>query len=393
MVFLLVLLQIVNVNPEIDHKIAQHDTGNVIMKVTSRCCIGDTVPPSSGNIINGFKYPKTGQNLLFFGGFALGNSITYVADGHYAPGSQVSRDFRTVDSLVRVFRHNAQEWECTYNDSGHPTPKSLRVKQYSICSPNVLYDDGVIMEFTIENEGVSAVNDLYAGLLFDFDWPSNLTGCGSDTIRRCVWMRGNTTDNPTIGVKILDPQSWANLSCIDHDTFVYPWTGEPDSIKYKFLAGIIKKFASTSYKDWSLIASVGPFSLEPAQEYSFAFAVLGGASLVNFYDNADSMQSYYNQISGISENSVPKLEQPKIKLTTLNPVKENAKVNLQISEKCAITLNLYDALGRYLNTIWQGNGPCQENLIFNTQDLPSGLYFIRLTTESATKTTKLIINK
>ena len=393
MVFLLVLLQIVTVNPEIDQVIAQHDTGNVIMKVTARGCIGDTVTPASGNIINGFKYPKTGQNWLYFGGFMIGNSINYVADGHYAPGGVVSRDFQVVDSLERVFNHNAQEWECRYNDGGHPTPKNLRVKQYSIATPNVLYDDGVIMEFTVENEGASAVNDLYAGLIFDFDMGANLTRCGNDTIRRCVWMRQNTTANPTIGVKILAPQSWTNLSCVDHDTFVYPGQGSPDSIKYKFLAGIIKKYTTTVDKDYSIMASIGPFSLEPAQEYSFAFAILGGDSLSPFLANADSLQSYYNQIIGISENSSPKLEQPKIRLTTLNPVKENARVNLQISEKGAITLNLYDALGRYLNTIWKGNGPCNENLIFNTQDLPSGLYFIRLTTESATKTTKLIINK
>lgn len=393
MVFLLVLLQLVNFNPDLGQIIALHDTGNVKMKVTARGCIGDTVTPTSGTIVNGFKYPKTGTDWLYFGGFMIGNSITYVADGHYAPGGQTSRDFNVVDSLDRVFHHGAQEWECRYNDGGHPTPQNLRVKQYSIGTPNTLYDDGVIMEFTVENEGASPVNDLYAGLIFDFDMGANLTRCGSDTISRCVWMRQNTTPNPTIGVKILSPQSWSNLSCVDHDTWVYPLQGTHDSIKYKFLAGIITKSSSNRDDDWSVLASIGPFSLEPAQEYSFAFAVLGGESLPPFLANAESLQSYYNSIQGISENSLPNVNSSMLKLSTLNPIKDNGLVKLQVAEKGKVVLNLYDALGRYVSTLWKGTGPCDENITFNTKNLSSGLYFLRLNTEKATKTLKLIINQ
>jgi len=393
MVFLLVLLQVVNFNPELGTVIAQHDTGNVIMKVTARGCIGDTVTPASGNIVNGFKYPSTGSNWLYFGGFAIGNSITYVADGHYAPGGITSRDFQVVDSLNRVFRHGAQEWECVYNDSGDPTPQSIKITQYSIGSPDPLYDDGVIMHFTATNMGTSPVNALYAGLFFDFDMGANLTRCGNDTIGRSVWMRQNTTDNPTIGLKILSPESWKNLSCVDHDTWVYPLQGTPDSIKYKFLAGIITKYASNRDDDWSIMGSIGPFSLAPAEEYTFAFAILGGTSLTDFIANGESLQSYYNQISDISENSLPKVNPPSLKLSTLNPVKENGLVKLQVSEKGKVVLNLYDALGRYTNTIWTGNGPCDENIVFNTKNLSSGLYFLRLNTENATKTLKLIVNR
>jgi hypothetical protein len=394
MVFLLVLLQLVNFNPELGTVIAQHDTGNLIMKVTARGCIGDTVTPTSGNIINGFKYPRTGSNWLYFGGFAIGNSFTYVADGHYAPGGVVSRDFKVVDSLNRVFLHGGQEWQCAYNDSGDPIPQSIKITQYSIGSPNPLYDDGVIMQFTATNMGTSPVNDLYAGLFFDFDMGTATTNrCGNDTIGRSMWMRQNTTDNPTIGVKILAPQSWANLSCIDHDSFVYPLQGSPDSIKYKFLAGIIRKYTSNRDYDWSIMASIGPFSLAPVEEYSFAFGLLGGASLADFNANGESLQSYYNQIQGISENSLPKVNLPMLKLSTLNPVKDKGLVKLQVSEKGKVVLNLYDALGRYVNTLWKGTGPCDENITFNTQNLSAGLYFLRLNTKNESKTLKVIISK
>jgi Secretion system C-terminal sorting domain len=393
MVFLLVLLQIVNFNPPFGQMIAQHDTGNVIMRVTARGCIGDTATPASGTIINGFKYPKTGGNWLFFGGFAIGNSINYVADGYYAPHGLVSRDFKVVDSLNRVFFHGAQEWECVYNDSGDPTPQNIRITQYSIGSPNPLYDDGVIMQFTAANTGAAPVNNLYAGLIFDFDMAANLCRCGSDTIRRCVWMRQNTTAYPTIGVKILSPQSWANLACIDNIPYVYPDTGLADSFKFKFLSGDIRAYSSIHDTDYSVLASVGPFNLNPGDEYNCAFAVFGGDSLPPFLANADSLQSYYNQIQGISENSLPKVNLPMLKLSSSNPVKNNSLVKLQVSEKGKVVLNLYDALGRYLNTLWQGSGPCDENIRFNTKNLSAGLYFLQLSTKNESKTLKVIISK
>jgi hypothetical protein len=109
---------------------------------------------------------------------------------------------------------------------------------------------------------------------------------------------------------------------------------------------------------------------------------------------------YYSQtvyrsspITGISENHTPKVNQPRVKISSRNPVNGNGRVNLQVSEKGNITLNLYDVLGRYLSTIWKGEGPCEENIIFNTQNLPFGLYFLRLNTDNETKTLKVIVSK
>jgi outer membrane protein assembly factor BamB len=109
---------------------------------------------------------------------------------------------------------------------------------------------------------------------------------------------------------------------------------------------------------------------------------------------------YYSQtvyrsspITGINENRLPNNDLSILKLSSSNPVKENSHVKLQISMKGIAALNLYDALGRYVNTIWKGTGPCDDNITFSTKNLSSGLYFLRLNTEKATKTLKLIVNQ
>jgi len=105
------------------------------------------------------------------------------------------------------------------------------------------------------------------------------------------------------------------------------------------------------------------------------------------------MQSYYQQIISIEENQTPKFEPTNVKISCLNPFKENGLIKLQVSEKCAIKLNLYDALGRYVKSVWQGAGPCNEDIILDTQNLPTGLYFLRLNTGKMTKTLKVIISR
>ncbi|MEO0105635.1 MAG: hypothetical protein ABIK46_05910, partial [candidate division WOR-3 bacterium] len=243
MVYLVILLQIINFNPNLDLTIARHDTGNIILQVTDRAHIGGETTGTT-NIPYGLRYPRTGTDHLFFGGFGITNSRTYVADGHYAPNLRIDRDFRIRDAIHRVSRYGLQEYEASYIDSGHPTPKNIKVTQYTLASPDPNYDDGVIMIFTIKNEGNTRIDSLYAGIILDLDMAGSTSDLAyTDTVRRCVYQRQSATENPTVGIKILQPTTWANLACLYNPTYVHPYYGLPDTFKYKFLTGIIRQYA------------------------------------------------------------------------------------------------------------------------------------------------------
>ena len=390
MVYLVILLQIINLNPNLDFTIARHDTGNIILQVTDRAHIGGETTGTT-NIPYGLRYPRTGSDHLFFGGFCLTNSITYVADGHYAPNQRIDRDFRIVDVIHRVFRYGLQEFEAAYIDSGHPTPKSLKVTQYSLASPNPNYDDGVIMIFTIKNLGNTRVESLYAGIILDLDLPGGSPSelSGTDTVRRCVYQRGSTTENPTVGIKILWPRSWANLACLYNPTYVHPYYGLPDSFKYKFLKGIIRQYAGVTASDWSSVASIGPFSLEPNEEYQCAFALLGGSSVNEFLNNADSLQAFYERLVGINENRNEK----KVTLLT-NPVIINNKTKLLLKTHTdeELKVNLYDLCGKYVDCLGKIKGEKVHSLKID-KSYSQGIYFLRVEGKKVYLTKKVVYLK
>jgi len=390
MIYLVIYYQIINLAPNFNFTIVRHDTGNIILQVTDRAHIGGETTGTT-NIPYGFRYPRTGSDHLFFGGFCLTNSITYVADGHYAPNYRIDRDFRTVDPIHRVSRYGLQEFEATYIDSGHPTPKSLKVTQYSLASPDPNYDDGVIIIFTIKNLGATRVESLYAGIILDLDLPGGSPSelGGTDTVRRCVYQRRSTTENPTVGIKILWPRSWANLACLYNPTYVHPYYGLPDSFKYKFLKGIIRQYAGVTANDWSSVASVGPFSLEPNEEYMCAFALLGGSSVNEFLNNADSLQAFYERLVGISENKNEK----KVTLLT-NPVIINNKTKLILKTNIdeELKINLYDLCGKYIDCLGKIKGQKIHDLKVD-KSYPQGIYFLRIEGKKVYLTKKIVYLK
>ncbi|MCX7836877.1 MAG: T9SS type A sorting domain-containing protein [candidate division WOR-3 bacterium] len=394
MAYILILLPMINFY--FDLTIARHDTGNIILQVTDRAHIGGETTYYAANIPYGLRYPKTGNDYLFFGGFGITNSRIYVADGYYGPNQRIDRDFRTRDVIHRVSRYGLQEYEASYIDSGHPTPKNIKVTQYSLSSPDPKYDDGVIMIFKIKNEGAIAIDSLYAGIILDLEF---MTGgitrevANTDTIRRCVYQRAAETENPTVGIKILSPPRWvrwANLACLHNPTYSYPTSGLHDTFKYKFFAGRIRQYVGGTTSDWSSVASVGPFRLEPQQEYVCAFAILGGISIDNFLANADSIQSFYNRLFiGISENN---LEKKIALLTNQRILNSQAKLQLKVNTEEELKVNLYDLSGKLVQSFGKIKGKKIPTLILN-KDYRKRIYFLRVEGKENYLTEKLIYLK
>ncbi len=365
-----------------------HDTGNCRLTVTTYGHIGFLSSQQTQGV--GFRYPQAGPNWLFFGGLALGNSMTYVADAFFGLNQVDSRDFAIVESLNYFNRLGLEEYKMIANDNSHPTPKNIRVQQYSVATANPSYDDGVIIEYVFTNLGSDPVNGLYAGIFIDWDLgTANTNQARADTTRRTIWMRQSTGENPTVGTTILYPYSWANLYCVDHDTFVYPVAGMHDTVKYKIMSGAYRKYASTRNYDWSTCASVGPFYLDPGQSYRCAFAILGATSLALYNENSDSLQSFYNQyLLGLAEGKKKNI--PTLTISP-NPLRNEAQINLSLPKEEFFSLSLYDVSGKLVERLYSGKGISYTGKIKNSY--PSGLYFLYLKGEETNRTWKIICER
>ena len=359
-----------------------HDTGYCRLTVSCFGPIGYDLPPSDAG--NGFQYPKGSSSALFYSSFAVGTSPSYVADRHFSqPASGTpNQDLRVTDSLRPVTPPAAgdEHFRGGFDDSGHPSSKNLVITQNSHQVAMSGYDDFVVLIYDIHNNGGSAVNGLYAGVFADFDIGSSPTTntCGSDEGRRFTWMRQASSANPTVGVKILYPYSFANLTAIDHARYVYPDSCMTDGQKFRLMDGTIQQRNSNRSYDWSMITSAGPFNLAAGETQRFAVAFCGGTSEANALAHADSAQSWFDGNVGVLE--LPGSE-PAARIVGVapNPFTGRARISYQATTGGRVRVTAFDITGRnrvelFDEVVAAGRG----EVVWQPKELADGIYFIRL---------------
>ncbi|MBM3315869.1 hypothetical protein FJY71_08560, partial [candidate division WOR-3 bacterium] len=203
-----------------------HDTGYCKLTVSCFGSIGYDNPPAFAGA--GFCYPKTSASALFYSSFLVGNDTAYVADRHFSnpANGPVNNDLRPVDSLMPVVPPEAgdEQFQGSFNDAGHPSARSVAVYQNSYMTALGGYDDFVVLDYDVVNEGATALNGVHVGVWSDFDIGTNPTAntATSDTTRRLMYMRQSTSANPTVGTVMLYPQQFRNMTAVDHARWVYP---------------------------------------------------------------------------------------------------------------------------------------------------------------------------
>ncbi|MEO0228282.1 MAG: C25 family cysteine peptidase, partial [candidate division WOR-3 bacterium] len=188
-----------------------HDCGNCQFTVTRYGALGFMSSGQTGGV--GFKYPGTGSNHLFYGGFAVGNSSSYVVDRYYESASGDDQDWNTTaspDGKCRMLEPGPWGFDeyatARYDDSGHPSAKGLLCEQYSWAWDDATANDFVTMKFVLRNQGSTTISNLYAAVFMDWDISSSYTSNNgnSEAARNLTYMYYNTS-YPYVGVEILDP--------------------------------------------------------------------------------------------------------------------------------------------------------------------------------------------
>jgi hypothetical protein len=364
--------------------VMDHDTGYCRLSVTCVGAIGYDVP--AADLGSGYRYPKSSaSSQLYYSSLAIGTDVNWVADHYFGnPASGApNADFQIVESLRALTppMYADEQFRGAYRDAAHPSPKGLSVVQHSYQNFATGYDDFVALVYDITNNGTSPVNGAYAGVFTDFDLGTSTTNAaGTDTTRRLAWMRTTSSPNPTVGVKILGPHSWANLTCIDHAIYVYPTDScVTDNQKFRFLNGTIVQRASTRSYDWSLVTSIGPFDLAVGQTQRFAVAFVGGTSEADCGVNADSAQSWYDRTVGVAE--APRVAEPKRLRLDLapNPFTGRTMINFALAAPGRARVAAFDATGREVAVLFDGEAGAGRNTVaWQPQGLASGVYFIKL---------------
>lgn len=373
--------------------LVDHDTGYCKLTVSCFGAIGYDNPPADAG--SGFCYPKTAGSALFYSSFLVGNDTMYVADRHFSrpANGPVNDDLKPVDSLMPVVPPQAgdEQFRASFDDRGHPSPKGVKVYQNSYMSAGSGYDDFVVLNWTIANEGAAALNGLYAGVWSDFDigtTPTQNTAT-ADTVRRLIYMRQSSTANPTAGMVILHPQSFRNLLSVDHARWVYPTDScVRDAQKFRMLNGTIVQRNSNRPYDWSVLASIGPFDLEAGASQRFAIAFVGGADENAIRENADSAQRWFSQNVGLAEQ--PALSQGRRLTISPNPFRRGAYVAYTARSAGRLDLDVRDATGRVVERIRAEVPAGDGRYLWRPERLAQGVYFVTVRTPDSAVETKVL---
>lgn len=372
-----------------------HGVGNCSLTVCANGAVGFT--KSNQTLGRGFRYPKPGNNTLYFGSVAAGNSGTYVVDAYYEGSSVDDSDWVCIDSIRPVIppTRAMEEFRGSYKDLNHPQTKGLRCYQhsYGLNTDSTGYDDWTIIAFDMANEGTANINNLDCGLFIDFDIGAGNTNYAAvDAARRTVHVRNSQASyNPTVGIRLISPRTARNASVIDHALYVYPFGGLPDTLVWKFLDGTITLASANRNYDWSVMVSAGPYSLAPGSRQKFVFAVVGGTSQAAFNANSDSAQAWWDRLLGSEEE----LSQPGTAPFTINispnPFNQNAKIRFYNAPNEKISVKIYDVTG----TCVQSHKvlPKKREMNISALGLSNGIYFVRIESRQRTLIEKIVLVK
>ncbi len=357
-----------------------HDTGNCLLSVCSNAAIGFY---ESGQVHgSGFWYPQWVTQTLFFGSMAAGNSGGYVVDSYYRQNQPDDRDWKELgDSLNHHIppEFGLQEYDCEYDDRGHPTPKNLYCFQYSVMDASPDYDDFVIIEFIYKNNGSSALNGMYSAIFIDFDVPPNYTeNYGkSDPLLRTVYLQpSQSNENPTVGIVYLGSKPQPSLPVANLSMVRYYFPGPPmDSQKFLYMNGTYQIPESPYPYDWSVVASAGPFDLPPGEEYHVAFAIVGGTSSSQYLNHCQNAIWFYDSLwAGIEEEETGVKDSYWFK----NLIRDRLIINYRSDHRASFHIILYDCSGRRISNLYSGPLKGKGRLSWDMSRLPSGIYFLQI---------------
>ena len=374
------------------------DTGAVRLGACAIGSIGYDEPPAL-DAGNGFQVPKGAASCLFFGSVEAGNSGSYLVDHFYGmPASgTTNHDWVAVESLSPYIPAVPadERWKGVMTDAGHSSPKGLRAEQNWYMLASDPYNDWAVVTYDLHNDGSSEIADMYVGYHADFDVgtaPTTNTA-NSDTVRRSMYMKQSSSENPVAGITLLAPTRFANLTAVDHDIWVYPDSCVTDNQKYRLLSGNIVLRNSNREYDWSVLVSAGPLTLPVGGSERVAFAIIGSNSVANWKAASDSAQSWYNaNLLGVAEEAtlnVATAERPLF--LSPNPFRTGTYLNYFTGTAGNLDLTVYDATGRAVAGEQLAVKAGAGRYFWQPKNLARGIYFLKARTPERESVVKVLL--
>jgi hypothetical protein len=393
--------------------VATHAANKLVTSITSVGKIGFAeVAGGNGNDGVGFLYDGS-ANLLFEGAMLMGTGASAISNAARGSNPYVQdADFVTTSDGVPVITDANPPYSeygmAAFTDVGAASPLNVHVQQVSWqldAHPN---DDFIVLDYTIRNDGESALDGLYVGWFVDWDldgtsYLSNQTGYDAGRGLGFLWDGSGSGPEAYVGVMTLTTPGTTSYRGIWNDEAdpsnpswgVYD--GYTDAEKWASISGGITH-TNAGPADVSHAIGTGPFAIAPGEEVTVAFAFLGGTSLANLQDNADAAQSLWDSPTDVAD---PRLAPRRTRLAqnAPNPFNPSTRIAFELPRTSDVELLVYNVAGRRVRTLIDGSTAAGvhavvwDGLSDDGVAMPSGTYFYRIRVDGNSLTRKMQLLK
>ncbi|WP_040395984.1 S8 family serine peptidase [Cesiribacter andamanensis] len=339
----------------------------------------------------GFVYNDL--NLLFEMGLLMGTSSTKMVSSIRSTGGTYSDDFRELEEIRRDMPGTIGDVDIwgSFDDSKATTDRKLgvEVRYRAYAWREVPYEKTVILEYEVLNTRAQPLENFYIGLYADWDINQQ------DSNDKADWDAGTQTgyiytpdaEERWVGaIQVLSgtPAYWA----IDNDQAV---SGNPFGVydgfsneeKFRSLSSGIGRTRAgevSQGNDVSHTVGSGPYTIQPDQSVTVAFALHGGSEIDEVLASAQVARSLYESIEEVTRPNpilVTGIDTDPLKAISIypNPSRGDVYVKVPLDGNSPIYLTMYDGTGRQLlKKVY----PSDESLIKIDLSGNTGIYLIEI---------------
>ncbi len=398
----------ININPSY----RTQKSGNLSLTVTSNGSLGFEDFPNNLKG-EGLKF-KNSENLLFEGALMYGTSESTVINSarNETSGSSDNDFFTTTPFTIKIPGTLADEQGLTIFNDNNAGSKSLNIETEleTFSYGNPPNDNFIILSYTLKNKSNNNIDNLYVGLYTDFDIgkqsDNDFANYNTDNNFGYVYDNESDPKNPIIGIALLNNNNYGFFAMDIDGTndSVSSYSGFSDIEKWKTLSNGTN-FSNSGPSDISAVTSSGPYSISAGDEITIAFAFAGADSLSELIESIQQSRAKYNSITSVKRDYSILSNQFKLYQNYPNPfnptttikytipsVKTLHTVSHQKATLQQVQLKVYNVLGKEVATLVNKQQPAGTyQIIFNGNNLASGIYYYRLKSGNYMLTKKMMI--
>lgn len=346
----------------------------------------------NGDATGGLGVVYKGNNMLYEAAFMVAASSSQVSNNARSETNTPNEHFVATERVKRLYANGVDFFSSgEFNDAASTNPMNISVKHRQLAWSQMPDDKYFIVEYRIKNNNASALNNIFAGMFFDWDLIDAASNkIEYDTLLRLGYCSTFGASDPVVGVKILN----TNVNPAYYGQS-YNVPGDPQengySIDEKYLtlsSGVVNTQYGMTAPGVDAMYSIGagPYTINPGEMVTLSLAILAGDDVNDLKASANAAQTKYNQF--VTSLGV---ENGKAKVNAIvypNPASNTISVALP-NEQNNIKLEVIDILGKTL-VVKEFKG-MNDVFVISDLSLPAGVYNLKISNDNISQTEKILI--